>query len=275
MPTIRSRRHPLVARCRALADGRDRDDPAVLLDGLHLLADALAAELAVEVAAFTPAALARADGEGRRLAALAEARGVRIVEVAEAVMDAMSPTRSPGGVVALAVRPAESWPLAGSDLPLVVLAVGVQDPGNLGAIVRACDAAGTAGVVVAGATADPFGWKALRGAMGSAFRVPIARAPVAGEAVARLRHAGFALAATVPRDGRDFQRADLARPLVLALGGEGAGLPADLLAQADERLTVPMRPGVESLNVAVTAALVAYEARRQRLASPTVAQEAR
>jgi len=275
MPTIRSRQHPLVARCRALAGGRDRDDGAVLLDGLHLLADALAAGLRIEVAAFTPAALARADGEGRRLAAAAEARGARIVEVAGTVMDALSPTRSPSGVVALAARPEEAWPLAASGLPLVVLAVGVQDPGNLGAIVRACDAAGAAGVVVAGAAADPFGWKALRGAMGSAFRVPIARAPVVGEAVTRLRHAGFALAATVPRDGRDFQRADLARPLAVALGGEGPGLPADLVAQADERLTVPMRAGVESLNVAVTAALVAYEARRQRLASPASAQGAR
>jgi len=264
MPTIRSRQHPLVARCRALAGGRDRDDGAVLLDGLHLLADALAAGLRIEVAAFTPAALARADGEGRRLAAAAEARGARIVEVAGTVMDALSPTRSPSGVVALAARPEEAWPLAASGLPLVVLAVGVQDPGNLGAIVRACDAAGAAGVVVAGAAADPFGWKALRGAMGSTFRLPVVAQQPVGLAVATARLHGLRVLATTPRVGRPLHEVDFTGPTAILLGGEGSGLEPDVEQLADDRVSIPMRAPVESLNVAVSAALVVYEAYRQR-----------
>jgi TrmH family RNA methyltransferase len=130
-------------------------------------------------------------------------------------------------------------------------------------MIRAADAAGATGIVAAGASADPFGWKALRGAMGSAFRIPIARA-----ALETTLHAAEServrLVAAVPRYGQPLFETDLTAPTAFLLGAEGAGLPLGLLQQMDETVTIPMRPPVESLNVAVAAALLFYEAMRQR-----------
>jgi RNA methyltransferase, TrmH family len=113
------------------------------------------------------------------------------------------------------------------------------------------------------ATADPFGWKALRGAMGSSLRLPVARERLVN-AIARARTAGVRIFAAIPRGGTALSRCDLSGPAAILVGGEGAGLPGALLDEADERLTVPMKPPVESLNVSIAAALILYEASRQR-----------
>jgi len=149
--------------------------------------------------------------------------------------------------------------------------VDVQDPGNLGAIIRAADAGGATGVIAAGASADPFGWKALRGAMGSAFRLAVVREPDVQAACARVRDAGLALVATAAAGGQPPDILDLSGPIALVLGSEGRGLDTALMDAADARASIPMRAGVDSLNVAVTAALLVYEARRQRAhaATPT------
>ena len=146
----------------------------------------------------------------------------------------------------------------------MVIAADVQDPGNVGAIVRVAEAAGATGVVAAGACADPFGWKALRGSMASALRVPVAVGADADAAVTDARRHGCQIVATTAREGREPFDVDLARPTAVLIGNEGSGLPAALVAAADHRVTIPMKPPVESLNAAVTAALIIYEARRQR-----------
>ena len=144
----------------------------------------------------------------------------------------------------------------------VVAPVGVQDPGNLGAIIRTAEAAGAAGVAVTGRSADPFGWKALRGAMGSTFRLPVADGGDPAAVVEAARAAGFRVLAAVPRGGPAPHEADLGGRRLLLVGGEGAGLRpvADL---ADAAISVPMAPPVDSLNVAVAAGVILYEARRQ------------
>jgi TrmH family RNA methyltransferase len=147
---------------------------------------------------------------------------------------------------------------------MVFLLDEVQDPGNVGAIVRVADACGATGIVAGHGTADPMGWKALRGSMGSVFRVPVAVRQPLPAAVRAARDLGLAVFAAVPRDGTSLPDCDLRRPLAVLLGGEGAGLSEDLVALAATRLTIPMRRPVESLNVATAAALIAYEAQRQR-----------
>ena len=147
---------------------------------------------------------------------------------------------------------------------LAIIAIDVQDPGNLGAIVRVAEAAGATGFVAAGGSANPFGWKALRGSMGSALRLPITSEVAAEDAVADARRHGCRIIATVLRDGRSLFGVDLAGPLHVLIGGEGQGLAAALTDAADERVTIPMQAPVESLNAAVTAALIVYEAFRQR-----------
>jgi TrmH family RNA methyltransferase len=177
----------------------------------------------------------------------------------------MSPARTPSGVVALARRRA-AWALSdvlSRDAGLVVVAVDVQDPGNLGAIVRTAEAAGGTGVIASGASADPFGWKALRGAMGSAFRLPVLRLPGVDEVLRACRDRGLHIIATA-LDGTDADRVALDGPCVVLVGAEGTGLPPAVVSGADTRLTIPMRQPVESLNVAVAAGIILYEARRQR-----------
>jgi TrmH family RNA methyltransferase len=259
---IASRQNPVVQQFRELARKRKPADARILVDGWHLLLEARQAGVAIERAAFTRDLLENAH---TALVAneLAES-GVEVFEASSAVMEAISPVRTPTGVVAIARREVAPLDMAFKGAPqLVLAALDIQDPGNLGAMIRAADAAGATGVVACGASADPFGWKALRGAMGSAFRLPIAQADL--ETTLRVaRAARIRLVAAVPRFGQPLFETDLSAPTVFLLGTEGAGLPLGLLQQMDETVTIPMRPPVESLNVAVAAALLFYEAMRQR-----------
>lgn len=249
-----------MARYRAAARG---DAATILLDGIHLVSDALAARLHIRDAAVAAHAADRDRDIAALMRSLVEAKA-DVVTATAPVMAAMSPVRSPSPIIALADRPAASLPNLFADAaPLVVLAIDVQDPGNLGAIVRVAEAGGASGVIVGGASADPFGWKALRGSMGSALRLPIVVAETAA-AVAELRLRGCRLVATAPRDGRSVFDVDLRQSIAVVIGGEGSGLDPALIAGADERVTIPMQAPVESLNAAVTAALIVYEAKRQR-----------
>jgi RNA methyltransferase, TrmH family len=260
MERISSRHNPIVKRFRDLARAGASDD-SMLLDGEHLVQEAIASELPIDVAAFGE----KAAGRLVTLAARARRAGAKTVTVTDPVLAALSPVQHPSGVVAIARRPAATTDHVLARRPQLVLMLNdVQDPGNVGAIVRVAEACGATGIVAGGGTADPFGWKALRGAMGSTFRIPVARHPLA-DALRSARQSGARVFATVPRNGTPLRQCDLRGPVTVLLGGEGPGLPADLFDAADERLTIPMRPPVESLNVAIAAALIVYEASRQRV----------
>jgi TrmH family RNA methyltransferase len=257
---VTSRQNAVVARFRDAARG---EPDVMLLDGPHLVADALATDVAIREALVAADALD--DDEVNRLAMLLAGRGVPVMTATSAVMDAVSPVRSRSPIVALAARPAlDASRVFAGRAPLVLIAADVQDPGNAGAILRVAEAGGATGVIAAGRSADPFGWKALRGSMGSALRLPVLRSPTPEAAVATAKAHGCRVVATVPRGGRSPYEVSLAGRVAVLVGGEGAGLPATIVAGADERITIPMQPPVESLNTAVTAALIVYEARRQR-----------
>jgi TrmH family RNA methyltransferase len=177
----------------------------------------------------------------------------------------MSPVRQPSGIVAIAWLPRGSLAQALEREPqLVFLLDAVQDPGNVGAIVRAGEACGATGVIAGDGCADPYGWKALRGSMGSVFRVPVASNVPLADAVRAIKARGIGVLAAVPRNGDALPDVNLRRAAAILLGGEGHGLPDTLLRLADGRLSIPMRRPVESLNVSIAAALIAYEASRQR-----------
>ena len=254
---ITSRQHPVVKTFRAVARG---DATRALLDGWHLLHEAVASGMKVETVAVASAPNASDRALLERLS-----RDTEIIEVASSVMDALSPVRTPTGVAAVITRPSVEMTRVTQPTPaLVVVAIDVQDPGNIGAMIRSAEAGGATGVVLAGASADPWGWKALRASMGSTFRLPVVRTTDSQHACAQLRDAGLRLVATVPRDGDSMHAADLLEATAILLGGEGPGLSPALLDRADARVSIPMSAAVESLNVAVAAALLVYEARRQR-----------
>lgn len=257
--SITSRQHPLVQQFRQAGRGRTA---SALIDGWHLVEEALAAGVRIDTAAVSVQAL---DGSRTALLDALGHAGVRVVPVSPAVLGAMSPVRTPAGIVALAERPRHEVAQALQPGPaLALLAVGMQDPGNVGAALRAAEAGGATGVVFSGDSADPFGWKALRASMGSAFRLPAPEVRDPLEACAQLRAAGLRVLATAPRGGPPMDDVDLTGPVAFVLGGEGPGLSDSVLARTDGGVTIPMRAPVESLNVAVAAALLVYEARRQR-----------
>jgi RNA methyltransferase, TrmH family len=261
MERIASRQNPLVRRFRELARAAGPDG-AALLDGAHLLQEALRSEVPVELVAI-------ADGvtslEVLALADTARRAGARVLHVTDQLLAAMSPVRRPSGVVAIAsCRPATLDDCLRAQPALALVLAGVQDAGNVGAIIRAAEACGATGVICSDGTADPFGWKALRGAMGSTFRMPVAVHQPMAAIVQALHDHQVAMLATVPRDGTPLGACDLRGPVAIVLGAEGAGLPPDAADAADARVTIPMRAPVESLNVAVVAALLLFEASRQR-----------
>jgi TrmH family RNA methyltransferase len=265
MERISSRQNAIVKRFRDLAAGKASGE-WMLLDGEHLLGEALASGLHLDVVVL---AEQLATGRLAALAADLDRQGVRVVSVTDAVMAAASPVRHPSGVAAIARPPAASMDQVLRSRPsLVLILAGVQDPGNVGAIVRAAEGCGATGLVLTFGTADPFGWKALRGAMGSTFRLPIAMNLSLETAVSGARTAGLHVIATTARGGTPLPECDLRPDCAVLLGGEGPGLPEALVDAADERVTIPMRPPVESLNVAIAAAVVVYEAARQRTAAP-------
>ena len=260
MPAITSRQHPIVKEFRELAHGADA---SMLLDGWHLLTEAVAAGIAIETVAWCgPPTTAEQITLER-----AQRGGAHVIEVSGSVLNALSPVNAPTGVVASAKKPRVDAQAVLQPAPALILAgVAIQDPGNAGAVIRAAAAAGATGVVVDEATANPWGWKALRASMGATFHVPVSRPRTIVPAVAAWRAAGVSIVAAVARGGTPMYDVDLTRPTALLLGGEGAGLPASVVSSADATISIPMKDAVESLNVAVAAALLLYEARRQRLA---------
>lgn len=255
---ITSRQHPIVKEFRELARG---GGDLMLLDGWHLLHEAAAAAVAVETIAICGPPSAAEQRVVDRL----RRDGAQIVDVSGTVLNALSPVNSPTGVVAAARRPAVTHSAILTPPPALVLAAtGLQDPGNAGAIIRSAAAAGATGVVLDEASADPWGWKALRASMGSAFHLPVLRARRIANLIGEWRSAGLRLVATVPRGGTPMHDLDFTRPMALLLGAEGAGLPGEMVSAADARVSIPMRRGIESLNAAVAAAVLLYEAQRQR-----------
>jgi TrmH family RNA methyltransferase len=180
-------------------------------------------------------------------------------------------TETPQPVAALVATPQWTWddilPSPPITPPLLLLLAGLQDPGNLGAILRSAEAFGATGVLSLPGTVSAWNPKAVRASAGSVFRLPLL--PVdAEECFARLRAAGIRIWTTAPDAAKPAHRADLAAPVALLIGNEGNGVPTELAAQADAALTIPCPGPVESLNASVAASVLLYEASRQRGGRP-------
>ncbi len=260
--TLRSRANPLYKRLRALRD-KGAAGGLCLVEGPTLALEGLSAELALVEAAASPRAEATPAG-AKALEALA-ARGVPVRRMAAELVASLSEAETSQGLVAIAKRPSFELDavLSGSD-PLVLVVDGVQNPGNLGALLRSAEAAGATGALLAAGCADPLSWKALRGSMGSAFRLPHVRGLPLEAALEALDARGIRVLATASDGERRYDQADLRGPVAILLGGEGSGLHPSVQRRAAARLRIPLRPPVESLNVGVAAALVLFEAARQR-----------
>jgi TrmH family RNA methyltransferase len=236
----------------------------VLLDGAHLVGEALDAGLGFEVI-LVAASRSAAHSEAGRLARELEQRGLPLVEADDRAFDAVSPVRSPSGIAAIALRTAsDPASLCARADAFVLVVADVQDPGNVGALLRSAEAGGATGAFVTGASANPFSWKSLRGSMGSALRLPVATGLSPDRILTEMQRASMRTVASVARGGRDPDAVSWKGRVGVWIGGEGPGLADALVERCDETVTIPMAPQVESLNVAVAGALLVYAARRQR-----------
>jgi TrmH family RNA methyltransferase len=259
---ITSRKNPLVQRARAARDGRERG--LVFAEGVRLCEEALRAGVGLELALHT-----RALAEDARGAALLEslrAACPAVQLVSDDVLDSVSDTRTPQGVVALARRPETGREVVerARGVPLIVVAHRANNPSNAGAMLRVAEAAGATAAVLTKGSTDPLSAKALRGSMGSAFRLPLWTGPTLEEALRWCAGRGVRTIATAAGAGAAHTEVDWTRPSAVVVGPEAGGLTDEEAGAADEGVRVPMRAPVESLNVAAALAVVLYEAARQR-----------
>lgn len=262
-PVINSRDNQLVRAARAVRDGKQRE--LIFVEGARLCREATRAELVIDTVFLTE----RFMGEPRH-AGLVQALGdaasyTRIV--GERVLDSISDTKTPQGVVMLARRPSTQMEVlenAVEKAPLLIVLHRIGNPSNAGSVLRTAEAAGACGAITTAGSIDIFSPKALRGAMGSSLRLPVWAGADYAEALAWCRARGIAIVATDVRAEHLYSDFDWRKPAALVVGAEASGLTIDEAAQADAAVRIPMRPPVESLNVGVAAAVVLYEAMRQR-----------
>jgi TrmH family RNA methyltransferase len=259
---VRSRANPAFKRLQE-RKRRARGDGLLLLEGGTLVEEALGAGLRLVEAAFSERA---AGAEGRALVGRLQRAGAEVRCFADALLQSLSELETSQGVLALAEPPRFEAQQLFARTPLLIACWAVQNPGNLGGLLRTAEASGASGALLGDGCADALSWKALRGSMGSAFRLPHLRGLAAPQLLALLKAHGVRTLAAEPRAPRRYDEVDWRRPSALLLGGEGAGLPAELVSGADERIAIPLRPPVESLNVGVAAGIVLFEAARQRRA---------
>lgn len=256
--SLTSTKHPVAQRFRAAAAGAD--DSVLLAEGNRLVDEALAAGLVVLAAAVSPRCT---DAPLRQRL---QQRAGSYFECSDELLARLSALETPPGVAVLLQRPRREAVelLRGELAPLVVVAAGVRDPGNLGALLRTAEAAAATGCITLRGGADPFRDKAVRGSMGSVFRLPVLHGMTSTDVLDFVQRHQLQLVVADGGGGRPHTEVDLRKPLALVVGAEAAGVPPELLAAATARVRIPLRAPVESLNVAVAAGVLLFEARRQR-----------
>lgn len=239
-------------------------------EGLRFVEETLKSDWVTETVLYT-SSLAQTE-RGQALLETARARRVRLIRVAEAVMARLGDTKNPQGVLAVVQQQQfhpeqllETAVRAGTADPFLGLAVdALQDPGNLGNLIRTADAAGGDGLLVGPGTVDVFNAKTLRATMGSVFAFPIATTADLAGMLGRFREAGVQVVAAAGSAPTVFYDVDFRRSTIIVLGNEGAGLAPEILAAADIVARIPILGRAESLNVAAAGSIMLYEAVRQR-----------
>ena len=258
---IEGRHNALVKELRRAFDhGELTPDGYCAIEGLRILEEAIRSGWRFRAVFFSETGAARA---GRLLSQLGAQ--VETLLLPDKLFASIVPSETPQGVAAL-VRWKEfslKEVLAKSQTgPLLVIA-GVQDPGNLGTILRSAEAFGAGGVVLGEGTVSPFNPKVVRASAGSVFRLPIARAKLS-DAPGHMKSIGLRLVATASHKGTPLDQAALSGPLAIFIGSEGAGVARDLIKAMDEVVAIPQAPQVDSLNVGVATSIVLYEIARQK-----------
>ena len=258
---IEGRHNALVKELRAaFSRGDITSDGYCAIEGFRILEEAIRSGLRFRAVFFSESAGPRADKLLSQLGAQVET-----LLLPDKLFSSAIPSDAPQGVAALARWKEFSLEdvLAKSPAGPILVIAGVQDPGNLGTILRSAEAFGAGGVLLGEGTVSPYNPKVVRASAGSVFRLPLARAKLS-EVVGGMKDQGLRLVGTASHKGTLLDQAKLSGPLAIFIGSEGAGLSRDLIQQMDEVLAIPHAVQVESLNVGVAASIVLYEVMRQK-----------
>ncbi len=230
---------------------------------MHLIEEAIRSGLRFKTVFFSQSAEDRANKLLPQLAAHVEVLLLPDDVFASAVL-----TESPQGVAALAkLKTFKLEDVLRAENPLLLGVAGLQDPGNLGTILRSAEAFGANGVLIGERTVSPWNPKVIRGSSGSVFRLPVVKVKWE-EVIEELKAAGIKIWATSSHKGEPLDEVDLSKPSIVIIGSEGGGVSREVLAAVDGTLAIEHSPRVESLNAGIAASIVMYEAQRQRNGRP-------
>lgn len=260
---VTSRDNQAVQYLRSLSDPKHRKkERAFLIEGVKMVEEALRDDLGAKMVVATPALV---QHHGKGVLKLAESKGVDLLWISERLMDVIAESKTPQPVMAVvAMRGYTERTLLDTRNGIIVIAHQLQDPGNLGTIIRTAEAAGASGIALTSGTVDPFNAKAVRASMGSVLRMPMVLVSDLRAFIKDCKQSGFQTIAAVLTGERTHFDVDLRKPTALMIGQEGSGLTQDAVADVDLQVRIPMTGTIDSLNVATSAAVILYEALRQR-----------
>jgi TrmH family RNA methyltransferase len=263
---IESRDNPRLKLARKIRDGKDHE--FVFVEGTRLAEEAVWSDLRIEFCLLDDRYL----GDDRRTSLIEsiQQKTVDVFELNEQAFSSVSDTTSSQGIILIGRRPKanrESFELAvgkrTSTVPLVLMLNEINNPSNLGAVIRTAEAAGAIGVVISENSADVYSPKALRGSMGSVFRMPIWAHASTADVITWANSNGFSTVGASAAAERSYTDVDWATPHLLVMGSEAHGIPLSMEEGLDQRIRIPMDERIESLNLAVATGIILFEARRQ------------
>lgn len=259
---ISSRDNQRLVNARKVRDGRE--DGQIFTEGKRLTAEALRSGIEIDECFF------KSEFDDDDLLYSVADRAKNTFELSAKLFDSIADTKNPQGIILIAKRPSngrekieERLGVGDTDLPLVLFLKEINNPANLGAILRTAEGAGVAGVIISTDSADVYSAKATRAAMGASFRVPLWDGVTFDVAMDLARERGLKTVAADISGDTSYADADWNKPAMLIFGSEAHGLSVEELASVDLNILIPMAGGVESLNLAVSAGIIMFEARRQ------------
>jgi TrmH family RNA methyltransferase len=264
MIRVTSRDNARVKEAKRVRDGKQRDK--IFIEGARLIGEAVRSEAKLHCLFVSDDGLDR----NRELVGAANVR--EVFQLSDPVFRSIVDTVTSQGIAGLAERPATGRTelekrLSTASVPLVAYLYHINNPSNLGAVIRTAEAAGVAGVIVSHGSADAFSPKAVRAAMGSSFRLPVWTDVGIDDAIVWSESNGLLTVATETTSARVYTDVDWRRPAMILFGSEAHGLPESVIQKVDDRIFIPMDKTVESLNLAVACGVILFEARRQNTAA--------
>jgi len=263
--TIKSRDNAKLKFARRVRDGKETEH--IFIEGSRLCEEAVSSDMLVTTAFMS--ATFHASEPGTHLQQALKKTNADMYLVSDSLLGSIADTKTPQGIVLIGGRPKSrglndlfSTEHTNRLMPLWIYLYEINNPSNLGAVIRTAEAAGAMGVIVSPNSADPFSPKSLRASMGSAFRVPAVQDIGIEYVLQAARQKGIRTLAVDAHGEKSYLGVDWKTPSLLVFGSEAHGLAADVLSRVDERVKIPMNGNVESLNLAVSTAIILFETKR-------------